>query len=453
MNAEVVLPDLKNHDFTKTEKLFLSQLKYNEDIEGVYVGGDSGSFFYVQKGAESSLNEYTVKLFLGDGKRNEWSGSAHGSNAPLKKEELDNYDPRSRPWYKKAKAKRSIVWTSPYIFNTSKKLGVTVSSPIMDENGSIIGVVGIDIRLEKLIEFLDRYNINDLGSLFMSTNAGFLIASSTRFSKDVEQEKFQDDYAQKISNAIDRGVVDLTKKGGDIFEINGAKNIVAYTSLDLPGGDTWTIGAFAPSGMLLSEIKVNERRNIIISCFILAISMLVGYLLTKKAWAPVEKLHEQATTDQLTKLKNRHFLEIAATNHIRTARQLAQPLTVAVLDIDKFKDVNDENGHDAGDEILVEFSRRLIQQFRAFDIVARYGGEEFVLILPSTDTITAKQIVRRAMTVMSESQYSTQSGDLTITFSGGLAELSKVNNTFETLFSEADKALYRAKEAGRNRVL
>jgi diguanylate cyclase (GGDEF)-like protein len=323
----------------------------------------------------------------------------------------------------------------------------------MDENGSIIGVVGIDIRLEKLIEFLDRYNINDLGSLFMSTNAGFLIASSTRFSKDVEQEKFQDDYAQKISNAIDRGVVDLTKKGGDIFEINGAKNIVAYTSLDLPGGDTWTIGAFAPSGMLLSEIKVNERRNIIISCFILAISMLVGYLLTKKAWAPVEKLHEQATTDQLTKLKNRHFLEIAATNHIRTARQLAQPLTVAVLDIDKFKDVNDENGHDAGDEILVEFSRRLIQQFRAFDIVARYGGEEFVLILPSTDTITAKQIVRRAMTVMSESQYSTQSGDLTITFSGGLAELSKVNNTFETLFSEADKALYRAKEAGRNRVL
>lgn len=163
---------------------------------------------------------------------------------------------------------------------------------------------------------------------------------------------------------------------------------------------------------------------------------------------------EMAVTDSLTGLHNRRYME----SHMRTlvdeAMQRGKPLSVLVADIDFFKAVNDNYGHDAGDEALREFSRRLRQNTRGIDMACRLGGEEFVIIMPDTDISKAYQVAERLRKCIAGSHFIiNQECSLPLTASVGVATLEKPNDTSETIMKRADQALYCAKRDGRNRVV
>ena len=168
------------------------------------------------------------------------------------------------------------------------------------------------------------------------------------------------------------------------------------------------------------------------------------------------RLYEQAehlaTTDGLTGLLNRRTFNAQLLGRLREAQRYGRPLSLLLLDIDHFKKVNDSHGHPAGDAVLRSVAAMLAHQARETDIVARYGGEEMALILPETDGWGAHAIAERIRKAVGAAPHATDQGALRITLSAGLATWPGSGDGAEQLVDAADKALYRAKQGGRNRV-
>ncbi len=170
--------------------------------------------------------------------------------------------------------------------------------------------------------------------------------------------------------------------------------------------------------------------------------------LLKKA----QLLEQLAMTDSLTGLHNRRqFLELAALEFQR-ARRYRHPLSVLMLDIDGFKQVNDTYGHAVGDQILQIVSTRCRKSLRDIDLLGRYGGDEFVVLLPEDDLNGARNAAERLCRYVAATSVDTDRGLLNITLSLGAAALAEGDADVASLLNRADAALYRAKNAGRNRV-
>tara|TARA_R110002072_G_scaffold273107_1_gene433428 strand:+ start:9339 stop:11090 length:1752 start_codon:yes stop_codon:yes gene_type:complete len=170
---------------------------------------------------------------------------------------------------------------------------------------------------------------------------------------------------------------------------------------------------------------------------------------TKKLREGIEKERNKAYTDALTKIPNRMAFDERIAHEYRRWKRYNNKLTLCLIDIDKFKNVNDTYGHKAGDIVLRTVAEKCISKVRGSDFFCRYGGEEFALILPETDlsaAITVAESLRESIEACAF-----QYGDKTvaITISCGLAEFKGKDN-LDTIFKRADKALYEAKNSGRN---
>ena len=166
------------------------------------------------------------------------------------------------------------------------------------------------------------------------------------------------------------------------------------------------------------------------------------------------QLRRLATTDSLTGLWNRrHFIDTVR-NEILRARRHDTPLTVAIIDCDHFKRVNDTYGHGAGDEVLRTLARTARRQLREIDVIGRLGGEEFALALVNTAMDGARLVAERLRETVANIEVESADGSqVGVTVSIGLAELATQEEDITQLLNRADKALYAAKESGRNRVV
>jgi two-component system, cell cycle response regulator len=169
----------------------------------------------------------------------------------------------------------------------------------------------------------------------------------------------------------------------------------------------------------------------------------------------VQNSLELAVTDQLTGLHNRRYLDSQIGPLFEQSVLRARPLSLLVLDLDKFKLVNDTYGHDVGDEVLKEFAFRVQSCTRGIDIVARMGGEEVVIVLPDTALDAAQAVAERIRVKVHEAPFEVQrgAGRIPVTVSIGAASRRPADATAQDLFKRADEALYKAKDTGRNRVV
>ncbi|MAL03205.1 MAG: hypothetical protein CL625_02855 [Arenimonas sp.] len=171
------------------------------------------------------------------------------------------------------------------------------------------------------------------------------------------------------------------------------------------------------------------------------------------------KLRELSIRDELTGLYNRRHLTERLDQESERARRYGQGFSVALIDIDHFKSINDSHGHSVGDEVLVQFAAILRLQARFIDhlgqaperTLGRFGGEEFMIILPGTPLAGARVCLERMRAAVAQASFETSAGSLTVTFSAGLAE-HRVDEPAESMLQRADEALYRAKEGGRDRL-
>jgi len=168
-----------------------------------------------------------------------------------------------------------------------------------------------------------------------------------------------------------------------------------------------------------------------------------------------QEVKRLANQDVLTGCFNRrYFMELAA-QEIQRSMRYKRPLSLLMVDIDHFKNVNDRYGHQIGDQVLCNLVLLCQKQLRTIDTLGRYGGEEFVVLMPETASEGAMVASVRLLEKIAEMKINTSAGSLSITVSMGLACLDRgfdETNTLDTLIQCADKALYAAKDAGRNRV-
>lgn len=164
---------------------------------------------------------------------------------------------------------------------------------------------------------------------------------------------------------------------------------------------------------------------------------------------------ELAIVDGLTGLNNRRYLDSHLKILFDRAAVRGRPISICMTDIDRFKLVNDTYGHDVGDEVLREFSARIRSTVRGADLACRYGGEEFVVVMPDTPMELAASVAERLRAIVEDKPFYVRSIDreLSITASLGIATSKGAFGTPDELLKQADRALYEAKGAGRNRVV
>lgn len=169
--------------------------------------------------------------------------------------------------------------------------------------------------------------------------------------------------------------------------------------------------------------------------------------------ASKRQLAEQATTDPLTRLKNRRAFFENGSQQISMARRYGTDLSIIVADVDYFKKVNDTYGHKAGDEALVAVARILVNMTRTEDTVARIGGEEFAILLPDTNRLGAAVLAERIRSAIERERVILAERVVPITISIGVASFAtELVESVDQLLSIADQRLYLAKKNGRNRI-
>jgi diguanylate cyclase (GGDEF)-like protein len=209
----------------------------------------------------------------------------------------------------------------------------------------------------------------------------------------------------------------------------------------------------------LTSEPINNFMNagLVHAVWIIAIQLFVITSCLSLSWSAgqelAQKLEIQASIDSLTNLYNRRAFEEFAKKEINRAQREQTTIAIILMDIDLFKQVNDTHGHQMGDKVLKEFSQRLKDSLRQYDILARYGGEEFMLLLPDTNIDTALTIAEKLRVTILQPVFNVNTSPrLEVSASFGVACACADVIDWEILVGEADRALYKAKENGRNKV-
>jgi len=268
-------------------------------------------------------------------------------------------------------------------------------------------------------------------------------------------DAFERDALRKLENGINEvSKVDRTAKG--VFyryvaplyyetTCNRCHSHQGYNNGDIRGGISISI----PMDKLVDEMKLSRLYTLFGTMFLI-LFIIARRFMRELSFAQSE-LEKSACTDSLTGLFNRKTAEIRFKEEISRHIRTGEPLSCLMLDVDHFKSVNDNHGHQIGDMALVEVARIVSELSRQADVVFRYGGEEFLVLLTNTPLQSALIIAERMRIKVEEETANLRDGSLSVTISCGVVEYCD-NESVEKFIGRADAALYRAKDNGRNRV-
>ena len=443
--------DILNFTDVKTaEKLFFTELLDHLNFAGIYIANDNGDFIYMRRNqaihqeSKDKSEIFQTKLIFNKQDFRHVTLKSHNYNFDLldqKQVPTDTYNPKSRPWYLLATEKKSIVWTEPYTFFTSQKLGITIAKAYQNKNNQTRGVIGIDIELDELSTFLDKVNVDDY-LIRINDNDNNLIAATSNNSVE------SIDGLNNLSIAQE-------KRGR--FKQHDEEYLYVRESLSSDNNNIklpeWTIFTSAKTYPFLTETRTVEKRNIIIAAATLLLSILFSWLIANKTSKPVENWMNQATTDSLTGLYNRHFFFNAGNRIYNNRIKNNSHLAMLMIDIDNLKQINDNFGHNIGDEAILAISTCMESESGNEDLLARFGGDEFILL---TEFTSMRQIMRFAEDLrlaVEELEIQTMAGKIDMSISIGIALTKQHQNlSFLDFIDLADQTLYSSKHAGRNKV-
>jgi len=238
---------------------------------------------------------------------------------------------------------------------------------------------------------------------------------------------------------------------GAISLYAGNKSAKYFLAASITHVSTSSVTAMVVWGIMPYSILAYRAIDIgmILDAILLAMALADQFRISRQGKIQAEKL---AKVDPLTEINNRRAFYQLVRPIWSTGQRHKHDMSIILLDIDRFKRINDSYGHAQGDKVLISIASMLKHEIRLGDVLARWGGEEFVLFLPETDLDTGRTIAERFRLKISKLSLQTGGDDIYVTVSLGVAHTDKHDMTIDKLITAADKQLYTAKAKGRNRV-
>lgn len=415
------------------DRLLAAKLVAHPQLSGAFVGFDDGSFNFAFRDGD----ELVVR-------RIDTTGGYTATDSPLLSDlsvlhtvEVDtDYDPRTRPWYIAAESADGGIWTDPYVFFRSGEPGVTLARARSTDRHDIV-VVGVDISIANLNGFLDGLPIDDGAEAYLLAGADIVAAPSSLLDPIGPDGELLTSDAIGVSEAQLRRLDDGPIDAGDGQRLH-------LTELG-DGSPQWSVLIRTTDTGIMEALTKPGR--IAIGTILLAAIALVAATpwITRWLRRPIDELRTLARVDSLTEVANRRtFLEEASHALARSVR-LGTEFSVAVIDIDDFKQINDVQGHAAGDDVLQCLGATLRANLRTTDLVGRMGGDELAIAFTDVDRTTARRLLARVRGAIGE-----QHAPLSVTIGATTRDGRAID--LPTLLSEADRELLDAKQERKGSV-
>jgi diguanylate cyclase (GGDEF)-like protein len=392
----------------------------------VYFGGTDGRFIGVNRAAPGAVEVHLRPP--GDDRRTIYAAQAPGVHgAELRS---DEFDPRARPWYRAAIGRDGPVWSPIYNNFGDDQPTITLARSVRRADGSVAGVLATDVPLVSLTEFLRTLEVSKHGVAFLVDGDGYLIATSGSESPlrvmagQTTRVRAGEMRTNLIRNAYNK-VIDWQREGADLhaplardFWSDGEMVEVGVARFGEKYGVNWLTVVVIPRSDFMGDVTRSLYQGVAIGCICVLIALALGVNILNRILRDIRALTDAAQQvgngeplpalnirrrdeigqlaqtfsemehnlriDKLTGVFNRESLNAQVEfMHRQAERQPDRGISFALLfiDLDRFKSINDQYGHAAGDQALIIVAARLKSAVRGSDVVARYGGDEFVILL------------------------------------------------------------------------
>lgn len=464
----------------------------------VYYGNRSGQFVGVW---QTSQDDAELRVRLKESEETVYHVKGVRRDAQSVRRDRSRYDPRERPWYiaAEAAADRDDSWTPVYSNFSSHELVVTHARRVHDVGGQFGGVVGVDISLRALNDFVRRLHLSRRGIAFIMEPDGGLIASSTgpyvtkqadgsvgRLNAAASGNPLIEHLFAEVSATISSSERTRLPQARVFENPDGEPVFAAFDRIEDDAGLDWIVVVAAPRGDFMDKVRGNVMGTVVAALAAAGLAVLIGLAIIdwvaqdlrrlsdaarkvgdgEFGWSvgidrrdeigalarSFEAMQERLRTDRLTGLANREALvrridgEILRRSHDKSLR----PFGLLFVDLDRFKQVNDGYGHDAGDRMLIETGRRLEAITRPSDLVARQAGDEFVVFVDDgTDEHALRSLASRIEQALSEPMELPGGRFVACGASIGLAVFPEDGCDRASLLEKADQQMYRCKFEGR----
>ena len=420
------------------ERYLFTQLAVMPQVTSAFVGYPSGDFVFVAVDGDG----YRTKRITAEPQRSVEVDRYDRFFELTSTEEVftDDYDPRQRPWFEQALETDELSWTEPYMFFSSQQPGVTVSTAVRVGN-ELSAVVGVDVELSGLAAFLDNLNVSTEGEAFV-VSGDTVIGSPSSYR---ERRETDDDGELRLLTMSELGVPEITQTSPfEVRRIEAAGRTDLVLSSDFPASEglDWTLIVRAPEGSF-TEISDDQQRTTLLVTLGGGLLVLLGVIALIRVSRPIAQVQEWAATDSLTGLANRRTIDERGSELLAQAG-VTTGLSVMLLDLDGFKELNDRYGHHTGDRALAVVGGLLAERAGKNDLVGRLGGDEFVIArwVPAVDAAaeSANRILDELRQCLSREFPHSPVG-----ISAGLTVGFDPDGDFPVLLMEADAALIVAK--------
>ena len=369
----------------------------------------------------------------------------------------DDYDPRTRVWYKEAVEADDTIISDVYIDLETGDRTVTISSPLYMDN-RFVGVISADVFMNNISKWLANkisgkniytYLLDSDGTVIVHTMRPDFVGTNI-----YKEENYESFFAKKD---VFLGYIEEVKNTNRIvrMEYVADKRNTRGIIRKIEDGDWYLSVAAVENHDIIHFIKLNSK-SIIFNILMLGIILMLLQLVIRIK-QELEKKNQLLTIDNerdfLTGIFNRRYFNLYMENLWAAADDYTE-ISLLMMDIDRFKGFNDTYGHIKGDEVLKSVTNVINNTIRKQDVFARYGGEEFVLILDQVSVDDAEKIAGKIVASVFEANIENSSSpNGKITLSIGVAAMNPCRNIDVRQFiNRADQALYKAKEKGRNTV-
>lgn len=368
------------------------------------------------------------------------SSTYYQSKGVLKRVKPD--EPRD-VWYYRVR-----MQPEPYEINVdvdmanADRLTIFINYKVVDYDGNFIGATGVGLAVDAVVKLIDDYQQRYERSVYFVDTTGRITLTGAQGGP--QGAKVGDSLADipGLSDMLEKlpspqsGRFEYQEHGREHFlNVRYIPELEWYLFVD-------------KHDKALAGIRQGLYINLLLCLLVTAIVLTLVSLAIRRYQQRIAAL---ATTDVLTELPNRRGFDILAEQALQEALREQSPLCAVLLDLDNFKLINDEHGHLAGDEVLQRFARQLRDKLRQSDILCRWGGEEFILLLKNTDRQAAHDLAEKLRQQCAEQRYAIAGQTLQVTASLGLSQWQP-GESLHSLLGRTDRALYRAKQSGRDRV-